>query len=207
MKNQFDKENLISTSILAAILFTALVIFFSSCSGINKLFNKEKVNRDSTSIVHERKDSTATNDNISLHKDSSKETNETIIDFGDSKITIPYKSQGRDSGIYYWPNNPNDYFEITKDGIKTNRIPKSVTIKGSSQIANYDSLVNHSKISVSEVKNNETKVSEKSKTVTNEVHKKKFNWWLLLLIPVYLIFRNWPKIKQLYFFIRTFLKF
>lgn len=175
-----------------------LLLSFTSCSVVNKGSHKNKSTTDSTSVVHEKKDSTATIDTFTIRKSQIENENEIVIEFSQND------SLESDSAIYITPKNPNDYFEITKEGIKTNMPLKKVTVKGNAKIFNYDSLVGHSKIEESYLKDSDTHVTKKEKKVTQDVSKKKFLWLLLLLIPAYLIYRNWPKIKQLYFFIKTF---
>jgi hypothetical protein len=166
------------------ILFLIL-LSLQSCSIVNKAFHKNKTVVDSTSTIHEKKDSVVNTDIVAVHKDSSKEESEIVIEFTGDSATITGKT------------NPDDYFYLNqKTGeIKASRVHKKVTIKGSIHAFNYDSLADHSKIQKTEEKSSDTKVTKKEKEVTKEVKKTKFWWWLLLLIPVYIIYRNWPKIK------------
>lgn len=196
-----NKPVTIIERVLVIATFIALILFvvsiFTSCTSVQKLFHKEKHQSDSTSVIHERKDSTASVDSIRLHKDGSQSTNEIILDFGDKQINVPYKDTSKDGGIYVYPTTPNDYFEITPDGsIKTTMPLKRVSIKGNKNVTSIDSLAGHSKIVLSELKDDSSRVKAKGKDVQNSVHKTRFPWWLLI-IPVigYLIYRNWPKIR------------
>lgn len=184
---------------MKTILFLFVLFSLSSCSTINKLFHKNKSVIDSTSVTHERKDSVVTKDSLAVHKSKTENTDEIVFDFGDTKMVLPFiKDSVFDKGIYYYPKNTNDYFEISPTGIKTNMPLKRVTIKGKSVTDNSDSLADHSKIDKSEASGSDTHVAKKEKEVVKEVHKKKtFLWWLLLLIPVYIFYRNWPRIKAI----------
>jgi hypothetical protein len=166
-------------------IYLLLLLPFFSCSVINKAFHKTKTHTDSTSVKTETKDSTAEKTTVNLHKDSTKTQDETVIEFrGDTGVTIT-------------PHNPNDYFyynPVTHE-IRASKVPQKITIKGSSQIGNYDSLADHSRIELTQTKIDSVRVKSDQKEVVKAVHKTKLWWWLLLLIPAYLIYRNWPKIK------------
>lgn len=179
-------------------LFLLLLLPFFSCSTVNKLFHKEKHQSDSTAVIHERKDSVASKDSTVLRKKIEESGSETVINWGDTSIYIPFKDSTKDGGIYIYPKNPDDYFrfDVEKRTIISNKVPKSIVIKENSKITQDDALLVHSQISNSEIKDDSTHVKTKDKEVVKEVHKKRtFLWWLLLLIPAYIIYRNWPKIR------------
>lgn len=187
------------------VLLVLIIFATSSCAITNKLFHKNKSTTDSTSVVHERKDSTVTNDQFTIHKSQIDDKDETVIDWGfpnnfdtvkRGNEYLPY--YGKDSAkIIYYRNSPDDYFFFnTKTGeIKSNKVPVSIRIKTSQSVFNYDSLVNHSKIELNEVSDNMGHLKKVQKETVKEVHKKKLWWWLLLLIPIYIAYRNRDKIR------------
>lgn len=193
-------KNGLLTIIIVTLLAFILLSWLTGCSTIHKIFHKQVSKVDSTSIVHEKKDSTVNNNIIAVHSDSSKNENEIVIDFGDKKIVVPYKDSLKDNGIYYYPVNPNDYFNIDERGIiHTNAIPKSVTIKGKQAQFNYDSLSDHSKITLDETKDQKTQVKSIDKQVDKEKKKTAFEWWwFLLIIPAYFIIKHWKGIKAFF---------
>jgi hypothetical protein len=149
-------------------------------------------------VKHEKKDSTVSKDVVSVHKDSSTNSNETVIDFGDRKIYV--KDSSINDRIYFTPKNPNDYFTIDKEGnIKTNVIPKSVVIKGKQQQFNIDSLADHSKITDHYESDKKTKINIDDKNINRVVHKTGnfflWAWIILILILVgYIIIKNRKRI-------------
>jgi hypothetical protein len=173
------------------LLILILPLLFS-CSVVNKIFHKEKVSRDSTSVIHERKDSIATTDSSTFHKEENKSwwKYDTVTKKDNSVITEVITQEKFDtSGKLSEKITTNRKIENNKQ-----------TESSSTAIINNHSQIDSNELKKqannSEVKNNETKVSEKKKTVLKEVRKKRtYIWWLLLLIPAYLVYRNWPKIK------------
>lgn len=183
------------------ILFLLLIYSLTSCTTVQKLFHKNKSQIDSTSVTHEKKDSSASVDSIHVKSSQKENTDEIVVDYGDKQITVPYNDTTNDSGIYISPKNPDDYFYFnSKTGeIKGNRTPVKITIKGKAITNTYDSLANHSQIQLSDVSDQSTKVSKKEKEVVREVKKKSFlgGWWISIIafIITFLIIRYWPKIK------------
>lgn len=166
-----------------------LFYLLTSCSVVNKVFHKNKSRIDSTSVTHERKDSVVTEDQFTIHKSQNDSDNELIVEIDrDSGLITPIN-----------PNKPDDYFDFNvKTGeLKTNMPVKKVTLKGNQSVFNYDSLVNHSKIELSELKDDSVRLKSVQKETVKEVHKKRTWWWLLLLIPLYIAYRNRDKIKAI----------
>lgn len=177
------------------IILLCIIQSCIGCSIVNKAFHKNKTVVDSTSIVHEKKDSVVNTDIVEVHKDSSRTSDEIVIEFTGDSTTITGKT------------NPDDYFYLNqKTGeIKASRVPKKVTIKGSNQSFNYDSLADYSKIQKTEEKSSDTRVTKKEKEVTKEVRKKRtWLWWLLLLIPI-IIYRKqiWNWLKAVFIHLMT----
>jgi hypothetical protein len=186
-------------------IFFLLVLSLTSCSTVNKLFHKDKKITDSVAVIHERKDSTVTKDSVAVHSSQSENTDEIVVDYGDKQITVPYNDTTGDSGIYITPKNPDDYFYFnSKTGeIKSNRTPVKITVRRRGVANTYDSIAEHSQITLSDVKDDSVRVQSKDKTVTKEVHKTRTWWLLLLLIPAFLIIRYWKTIKAYFIFLFT----
>ena len=177
-----------------------ILLSLQSCSALKKVFHKEVHKLNSTSVVRERRDSIAVNDQFEIRSSRTVNENETILTW-DNAIYVPFKDSGlNDVGIYIYPKDPNDYFKIDIDGEKrsivSNRVPSKVVIKESKQNAQYDSLSRHSQIQVSNSKADSSHVKTDTKQIIKDKTVKRFSWWwLLLIILAYLIYRNWPKIK------------
>lgn len=175
------------------------IISFTSCRVVNKLFKKGKVKSDSTAVIREKTDSIASIDTFSIKKSFSDSEEQIVFDFGDKQIYVPMPNDtnGYDKGVYVWPANPDDYFEITKEGtVRTNMPLKSVSVKGKKTNLNIDSSGKKQEVQLNKETEKKVQVKTESKTVDKKVSKKSFLslWWLLLLIPIYLIIRNRKKI-------------
>lgn len=166
----------------------------SSCSIVNKAFHRRVNKSDSLTIVRESKDSSVVKDITQIHTDSSKEDNEIVIDFGDSKISVPFKKDSTsDSGIYYYPKNPDEYFSFNqKTGeIRASKVPVKVTVKGSKNAFNFDSLADHSKIELTEKRDEQTKVNSVKKDTSKTVEKKKVPVFQLVLLGLLILLIIW----------------
>lgn len=201
-------------------IFILLLPLLFSCTAVNKLFHKDKHREEKTEEVHAKKDSTATKDSFAVRKSQTDSKDSIVIKWWDGEvvnsnpniIAEPYK--GLPPGIVYLPYSGQPiYFEISKEGaIKTNVVPKSVTVVGKKSDLQIDSLANHSMITLDDVKDESSHVKTLDKTVEKEVHKKQnklfavFIWcWIILFVILigYLIYRNWPKIKAIVIHLMT----
>ena len=192
-----------------------LILSLYSCKTVQKLFTKEKSKTDSTSIISERKDSIGTIDTFSLKKSSVDEESGITIEFDTSKnwwTAAPYSGEPAKPIIAPHigepgqpnPNNNrvsvNDYYLIidSSGNIKTNRPINKLTIKGKKTQVSVDSSGKKSETSLRLQNETSTYVKKSEKSVIKQVSKKKsfmWLWWLLLLIPAYVIYRNRKKIK------------
>lgn len=167
-----------SNLLFGKLLFGYIILLpLLSCNVVNKLFHKIKTVTDSTSVSRQKKDSIYTNDSVRLSKEQKEYSSEIIFDFGDRGIHVPIRNDtnGFDRGIYVWPKDEKDYFEITKDGsIKTNKQLVKVVVKTNGKEVSYDSLADHSKIEISYLNEDSVRVEKKEKDVVREVHKRKF---------------------------------
>lgn len=183
------------------ILLLLLIITASSCSIFHKHKSVERSKTDSTSRVSEKKDSSVVKDIVTVKKNNAEVTSETVLSF-DNGILAPYKDSSTDKGILIYPTNPNDYFEVTPDGkIRTNVIPRKVVIRGTSTNLNLDSAADHSKINLSDTKDQTTEVTANTVTKNKDVSKKSLLsfWWLLALMIPIVIYRKeiWGWIKHM----------
>lgn len=186
---------------LYTIIYTiALAFILSSCSFVNKVFNKNKSRTDSTTYSAQRVDEVISMDSNRLIKTITEGEQEITFWFGeDPGILAPFKDSGiNDTGIYIQPKNAWEYFfEVVEGKVKTNMPIKKAVVKGKQKTEAVDS--GSKKVATEKQSQTETSktVSAKSKEVTKQVKKWRFNWWwLLLLIPVYLIIRYWKRIKS-----------
>lgn len=180
------------------ILIGSLIILgFSHCATTNKTKSITKTNIDSTSLVKVDSNVVKSVDSTSLKKDNTittveKEDNytkETVFEFGIGGDTSSYKQE---KGFYV---KSADYFPpIKKITIKETGIKKEKQIIAANKV---DSTVLKSNESTGLVKEENTQL-HKTETVKNKDVKRTsyYGWlWLLLLIPAYLVYRNWGKIK------------
>lgn len=190
--------------VVVHLLLSLALFSICSCSTVNKFFHKNKSVVDSTSKVIETKDSIVKVDSVKVHSSQIENQSGVIFDFGDTKISIPSDSLDTDKGIYINPINPEDYFEISDKGIKTNMPLKKVTIYGKNITNTIDSFAGRSQITESEVKQSDTKVQRKEKDVVQTVHKSRFTWWwLLLIVAAYLVYRYRKGIKAIFIHLMT----
>jgi hypothetical protein len=177
--------------------FTIIFLLFfatSSCTITQKLFHKSKTVVDSTYSHKEKSDSLTKVDSSAYSKyykncgfkiDTSLSKEETTIT---EKTTIKeFDTSGK----------------VKKETV----IDKKTEIKKGEEKGSLTVFENAGKIdsnnlkkeaNVSKQSSDSSHITKKEKEVTKEVHKKKaftWLWWLLLLIPAYFIYRNWPKIK------------
>lgn len=179
------------------VLIGIVIMCFSRCSTTNKTKSVTKTNTDSTSIVKIDSNIVKLKDSTTVKKDNTvttieKEDNyvkETTIEFDTSKYA-------KGSGIYEPSGNlPTDYFQpIKKITIKETGTKKEKKTIAANKI-DSTSLKSTEKIDLSK----ETKTElVKTETTKNKVVERTSYWgwlWLLLLIPAYLVYRNWNKIK------------
>jgi hypothetical protein len=178
------------------ILLVIIIFATSSCTITNKLFHKSKTVVDSTYSHKEKSDSLTKVDSSTFHKE-----NTTTITKADSSKTNEQTTINEHTVIKEF----NDSGKVKKETV----IDKKTEIKKGEEKGSLTVFENAGKIDSNNLKK-EAKVSKqnsdsghvtkKEKEVTKEVHKKKaftWMWWLLLLIPAYLIYRNWPKIKSI----------
>jgi hypothetical protein len=188
---------------LAWFAIIAMLVFFfalacTSCAS-SKSKHSEYQKTDSSSKVVESDSKAVKIDSGATHEKQTEEENSIVIDFGDSQMVVVPKS-GNDSGIYVSPNNSNDYFYWDGTTLLTSKIPKKVTIKGSSKTSEKDSAVKNMEVLEDHSKIEETAVITTVKVTDKQ--KKTFNLlWLLwlLLIPVgYWIWKNKSKFLAFY---------
>jgi type II secretory pathway pseudopilin PulG len=193
------KERLIFMVVVALLAFFFALACTSCASSKSKHSEYQK-----TDSTHKEQEQTITKvkvDSAATHEKTSEEENSVVIDFGDSQMVVVPNS-GKDSGIYFNPNNTNanDYFYWDGTTLISSKVPKKITIKGNikktekdSAVKNMEALQDHSRIEETAVVTT-VKVTDKQ--------KKSFNLlWLLwlLLIPVgYWIWKNKSKFLAFY---------
>jgi type II secretory pathway pseudopilin PulG len=189
------KERLIFMVVVALLAFFFALACTSCASSKSKHSEYQK-----TDSTHKEQEQTITKvkvDSAATHEKTSEEENSVVIDFGDSQMVVVPKS-GKDSGIYFNPNNTNanDYFYWDGTTLISSKVPKKVTIKGSIKKSEKDSAVKSMEALQDHSKIEETAVVTTVKVTDKQ--KKSFNLlWLLwlLLIPVgYYVYNNRDKI-------------
>jgi hypothetical protein len=186
---------------LAWFAIIAMLVFFFALACTSCASSKSKHSEyQKTDSTHKEQEQTITKvkvDSAATHEKTSEEENSVVIDFGDSQMVVVPKS-GKDSGIYFNPNNTNanDYFYWDGTTLISSKVPKSVTIKGSIKKSEKDSAVKSMEALQDHSKIEETAVVTTVKVTDKQ--KKSFNlMWLLwiLLIPVgYWVWKNRDKI-------------
>ncbi len=191
------------------IFLLALGAVLQSCSVTKKSKYSEKTTVDSTGTTRLDSSNTKTLDTTSVKKDNTVTTIETegdytkktTIEFDTAEPTKPYVKDPPplDTGyIKVWPTDAADYF-AKKQRVKKITIEErgQVKTKEVKQAATYDSTSKHTSDDTQLNKEQNTAV-KKTTSVTIKDKKTTSYWawlWLLLLIPAYLVYRNWPKIK------------
>jgi hypothetical protein len=193
---------------LAWFAIIAMLVFFfalacTSCAS-SKSKHSEYQKTDSTHKVIENDSKAVKIDSAATHEKQTEEENSIVVDFGDQQMVVVPKS-GNDSGIYVSPNNSNDYFYWDGTTLLTSKIPKKVTIKGSSKTSEKDSAVKNM-----EVLENHSKIEETAVVTTVKVtdkQKKSFSlmWllWLLLAALCFYIYKKRETIVRWVFKITT----
>jgi PBP1b-binding outer membrane lipoprotein LpoB len=182
------------------LLLIIIAVILASCAS-SKSKHSEYQKTDST---HKEQEQTITKvkvDSAATHEKTSEEENSVVIDFGDSQMVVVPQS-GKDSGIYFNPNNTNanDYFYWDGTTLISSKVPKKVTIKGSikksekdSAVKSMEALQDHSRI----VEDNVTKV-EKKVTKQKECFNLLWLLWLLLIPVGYWVWKNKSKFLAFY---------
>lgn len=185
--------------ILLLLLVLIAAVLFNSCTVTNKNKSVHKSSVDSTSVVKidssAKKSIDSTNvkkNNVVTVKESEDNyTKETVYEF------VPLGKLG-DSVVYGYdaPVKKSDYFpaQLAKITIKETGIKKAKEVKTDNS-TDSSRLV---KIDTSSSSHASTTDLHKTDYTKDKVVKHTSYWgwlWLLLIIPAYLCYRNWPKIK------------
>jgi uncharacterized membrane protein len=185
------------------LLFVCIIAAsLMGCSTVHKLFNKNKTTTDSLYSHKQKVDSAATFDSLSLHKESGTAFTQSDSSKTNEQTTIKEKVTTK-------------WFDTLGRIKKQTVIKKTTEIKKSKEDGSVTEFENEGMADwielrkaeqVSKQESDSGHVSKQAKTVTNEVRKTKsfqFLWWLLILIPAYLIVRNWKAIKSYFLFLFT----
>lgn len=171
------------------LLIGALIIFgFSKCSTTKKIKSVTKTYIDSTvtvkidSNVVKVKDSTAVkkDNTLTVTEKEDNYTKETVIEF-DTATAIKTDSK--------------DYFQpVKKITIRETGIKKQKQTIAANKVDSTKVISNES---TDLTKESTTELQKTEVTKNKEVRRTSYwGWlWLLLLIPAYLVYRNWDKIK------------
>jgi hypothetical protein len=110
-----------------SVLLISIAVCLSSCSIFHKIKKVERVKTDSTAVTKEQEKIVNDSDSFAIRKEEAE--GELVIEFSDTGIYVNDTSATYgDEGIYVYPKG--GYLEITKEGIKTNKPVKKVTLKG-----------------------------------------------------------------------------
>lgn len=173
---------LIVIAIITAILYFVLIW---SCSGCTVHKNVAKVTfteeKKSDSTTTQKVDSTASHSTITIKDDNGTFDKETIFEFSNSVKTgdlLPEKLNSL----------PADLSNIVKITVREKGVNKIHEVKLS-----HDTIAKVVEQKTQVVKAETTKIQTLDKSVKRTTY-----WWLLwflLLIPAYLVYKNWNKIK------------
>lgn len=189
------------------------LLLLYSCSTTNKHKEIKKSTIDSVSVVKIDSSHSKTIDSTNVKKDNTvtvKETEgnytkETVIEFDTVASTLKtYRAET--SNVITQPSlseiiDASDYFRpIKKITIKETGVKKTKeTI-----VADKNDSTNVKKTDTGNLTKDVKTNLVKTETIKNKEVERTSYWgwlWLLLLIPAYLIYRNWPKIKLFFKFI------
>lgn len=188
------------------IILFVLAGLLQSCSTTKKFKYSEKTTLDSTSTSTLDSSNLKTLDTASVKKDNTVTTTETegtytkktTIEFDTTDATEPDTSRINVFGTFTWPTDAAAYFppvrKVKKITIEETGQTKTKEV---TQANKYDST---GKRSTDDTKLNKGQNTAVKQTTNVSIKDKKtvsyWAWlWLLLLIPAYLVYRNWPKIK------------
>lgn len=174
--------------IFIIILLSLISLILFSCATTNKTKSVAKTSIDSTvtvkvysNVVKVKDSTTVKKDNtVTLTEKEDNYTKETVIEF-DTATAIK-----TDSKDYFQPVKK---ITIRETGIKKQKQTIAANKVDSTKVVSNEStdLTKESKTEL-----------QKTETIKNKDVKRTSYWgwlWLLLLIPVYLVYRNWDKIK------------
>ena len=177
---------LIVIAIITAILYFVLI----SCSGCTVHKNVAKVTfteeKKSDSLTMSKVDSSASHSTITIKDDNGTFDKETIFEFSNSVKTgdlLPEKLNSLPADL-----SKNDLSNIVKITVREKGINKIHEVKLS-----HDTIAKVVEQKTQVVKAETTKIQTLDKSVKRTTY-----WWLLwflLLIPAYLVYKNWNKIK------------
>lgn len=178
------------------------LLLLYSCSTTNKHKEIKKSIIDSVSVVKIDSSHSNTIDSTNVKKDNTvtvKETEgnytkETVIEFDTTRLNISN-----------WPVTPEDYLPV-KSGAITKITIKETGVKKTKEtiVADKNDSTNVKKTDTGNLTKDVKTNLVKTKTIKNKEVERTSYWgwlWLLLLIPAYLVYRNWPKIKLFFKFI------
>lgn len=192
--NSLVKIFIVFLIVLLGLIFITL---FNSCTVTSKNKSVHKSSVDSSSIVKvdssakKSIDSTGVKKNnvVTVKESEDNYTKETVIEFVNPLGNIP------DSGKPSFTTPAKDYFSaVAKITIKEKGVKKAKEVKTDNS-TDSSHLV---KIDTSSSSHASTTDLHKTDYTKDKIVKHTSYWgwlWLLLIIPVYLCYRNWPKIK------------
>lgn len=187
------------------LLIITIVVILASCSTTSKTKSIVKTSVDSSSVTKIDSNTVKSIDSISVKK-ANTITNTEVEDNYTKVTVIEYDTTDFtrlsimwDSMDHLFKTPAADYFPSIKQPIK------KITISETGIKKERTNIVQNKSDSTKLSKNDNIELTKttavdlhKTETVKNkEVHRTSYwGWlWLLLLIPAYVIYRNWDKIK------------
>jgi hypothetical protein len=185
-----------NTSLKLVVLYglALLLVALTSCNTLKKIVHRETIKTDSVSVSYARIDSASTHDSTSVH--SAISDDEIVIDFGDPRIYTKDTATYGDNGIYVYPQMPNDYLEISKDGtIKTTKAIRKLTIRNTSKI--IDSTSTHAAVHYEKQTSDSTHLTKSTKTTAKEkeVHRMSPLFMAILIGAIAVFLALWVRRK------------
>lgn len=196
-------QQLISTILISLILF----VFLSSCGTTNKVKTSTHITKDSVTNIKRDTSATTSKDSIHVIKDNTvttkvtdgSYTKEIVIEFdttavpnkNDSLILDGIYNRGGITASDYFPLRPIKKITIKESGKESIKEQTNTDKTDSTKTAATTSIQAHSE--------QNTHVATENTIKNKEVHRASYAWlWWLLLIPaIYVVYKNWDKIKKL----------
>lgn len=190
---KYDILHIIRLVIIGLVTALLYFVLIWSCSGCAVHKNVAKVTfteqKKSDSLTTTKVDSSASHSTITIKDDNGTFDKETIFEFSNAVKTgdlLPEKLNSLPTDL-----SKVDLSNIVKITVREKGVNKIHEVKLS-----HDTISKKAEVVTKVVKEDAVKIQ-----TLNKVVKRTSYWWLLwflLLIPAYLVYKNWNKIKLLF---------